>query len=82
MNKRIIFDIVLLGAVLFTPWWCVAILGFMGAFLWPSYYEILVAGILVDLLYGGTTLPLRGILGLVGAVVIFFSATYAKKVVR
>lgn len=80
--KRAFFDIVLLVAVFYTPWWIVAILAFVGAFIWSSYYEIFICGLLIDLLYGAPAFPLGGIYGLVGSVVIFFTALYARRIVR
>lgn len=82
VRNRIIFDIVLLGAVFYTPWWIVALLAFTFAFLCPSYYEIIIFGILMDILYGAGTLSFGGIVGLLGAMVIFTIASWAKKAVR
>lgn len=82
MRKRIIFDLVLLGAIFYTPWWVVVILAFIGAFIWPTYYEIFIYGLLVDLLYGAHMFFFGGIFGIVGSVVIFSIASYAKKIVR
>ena len=82
MRKRIFFDIILLSAVFYTPWWIVAILAFVGAFFWSSYFEIFVFGILLDILYGAGAFPLGGVYGILGAVAIFITASYAKKIVR
>lgn len=82
MRNRIIFGVVLLVAVFYTPWWVVAILAFMGAFYWPPYFEIFVIGILLDILYGASAFPLGGVYGIIGAIAIFFAASYAKKAVR
>ncbi|MBI5078049.1 MAG: hypothetical protein HZB11_01610 [Candidatus Yonathbacteria bacterium] len=82
MRNRIIFDIVLFCAVFFTPWWFVAALAFLGAFFFSSFYEIIAFGALVDFLYGARALAASGMLGILGAVVIFVLATYMKKIVR
>ena len=82
MKKRVIFDLVLLGAVFYTPWWTVAILASLGAFLLPPYYEIIAFGIIIDILYGARSLSLGGMLGTVAAFIIFLTASYAKKAVR
>lgn len=82
MKRRVIFDLILLGAVFYTPWWIVVFLAFTFAFLYPSYYEIIIFGILMDILYGASTLSFGGIVGLLGAMVIFFIASFAKKAVR
>ncbi|HBB44249.1 MAG: hypothetical protein UW27_C0004G0045 [Parcubacteria group bacterium GW2011_GWA1_44_13] len=82
VRKRIIFDIILLGAVFYTPWWIVAIISFAGAFFWRPYFEIFIFGILLDLLYGASAFPLGGVYGILGALAIFITASYAKKAVR
>lgn len=82
VKKRIIFNLIILGAVFYTPWWFVAILAFIGAYSYNQYYEIILIGALMDLLYGASSLPLGGIYGLLGAIVIFLTATYTKNSVR
>lgn len=82
MRNRIIFSVVLLGAVFYTPWWIVAVLAFMGAFFWTSYFEIFAIGILLDILYGASAFPLGGVYGILGATAIFFIASYARRAVR
>lgn len=82
MKNRIIFNLVLLVAVFYSPWWLVAILGFIGVFLFAQYYEVIVVGLIMDLLYGAPTLPFEGMLGVIAAVIIFYVATYTRKAVR
>lgn len=82
MRNRIIFDIILLGAVFYTPWWIVAVLAFIGAFICPPYFEIFVFGILIDILYGASAFPLGGVYGILGATAIFYIASYARRAVR
>lgn len=82
MKQRIIFGLVLIGAIFYTPWWIVAVLAVAASFLWSPYYEIIGFGLLVDLLYGTSASPLGGTLGLVVAILIFFVGSYAKKIVR
>jgi len=82
MKKRIIFDLILVGAIFYTPWWVVAVLAAIGAFLWPLYYEIIAFGILVDILYGAKTLPFGGVFGTIAAVIIFMTAAFARRAVR
>lgn len=82
MRNRIGFDIVVLAAVFYAPWWGVAILAFIGAFAWPLYYEIIGFGLLLDVLYGAHTFSFGGISGILAAGVIYFIAVYAKKIVR
>ncbi|MBI5798830.1 MAG: hypothetical protein HZB10_02775 [Candidatus Yonathbacteria bacterium] len=82
IRKRIIFDLVFLGAIFYTPWWVVVVLGFMGAFLWPQYYEIILFGLLMDLLYGAYALPFWGISGVLVSVLLYCGACYLKGIVR
>ena len=82
MKKRIIFDILLLGAVFYAPWWVVVIFAFVGAFMWPPYYEVIAFGVLLDLLYGSHVLALGGMLGLFVAVAILLVAAHVRKAVR
>lgn len=82
MKKRIIFDLILAGAIFYAPWWFVLVFAAMGAFIWPMYYEIIAFGVLVDLLYGTKSLPFGGIFGTIAAVLIFVAGAYAKKSVR
>lgn len=82
MTKRIFFTLLLLGAIFYTPWWVVAIVAFVGAFLFPFYYEIILAGILFDVLYGISAHPVRGVLGLLVAIVLFVVARRLKRAVR
>lgn len=82
MKTRIFFDLILLVAVFYTPWWVVAVFGFIGAFYFPPYYEVIVTGLLIDILYGANSFPLGGVYGILGAVAIFFIASYTRKAVR
>ena len=82
MTKRIFFNLLLLGAIFYAPWWAVAVIAFVGAFLFPSYYEIILAGVFFDLLYGISAHPMRGVLGLIVALVLFVVARYFKQAVR
>lgn len=80
--KRIIFDIALFFAIFYLPWWVIVIAGFWGAFTFSFYYEIIVAGLLLDILYGARLLALEGIYNTIFAVGIFLVASYSKKAVR
>lgn len=82
MKKRIIFDLILFGAIFYLPWWIVAVLAFIGAFVWPMYYEIIAFGVIVDVLYGANSSTFAGMTSVLGAVVILFAASYARKAVR
>ena len=49
---RILADIILAGSVLFLPWWASLLIGSAFFFAFDFYYELLIAGLLADLLYG------------------------------
>lgn len=51
-TTRIITDIVLLLCVLFTPWWVTLLLATIAAFSYPTFIEIIIIGVLLDLLFG------------------------------
>lgn len=82
MRKRIIFNLVLVAAIFYTPWWVVAPLALFGAFLCAPYYEVVAFGVLVDILYGASSFPFGGVYGLAMAIAIFFAGLYIKKIVR
>lgn len=82
MMKRIFFDLLLLGAIFYTPWWVATPLAFLGAFLFNPYYEIFAFGAVIDLLYGTPTSALRGTVGVVGSVGLFLIGILAAGVVR
>jgi len=71
--KRIIFDLFLLGTIFYAPWWLPAIIAIFGAFYFHSYYEIMGAGILLDILYatGESSLPFFNVLGFLFGTVSF-----------
>lgn len=82
MIRRIIFDLVLLGAIFYTPWWVAVPIALLGAFLFTSYYEIFAFGVFIDLLYGASATMLHGYLGIVGATVFYFVGEFARGLVR
>jgi|TARA_B100001964_G_C13958347_1_gene476504 hypothetical protein len=49
--RAIAFLILFLSVVLF-PWWVFFILGVLGTFFFPKYYEFIFAAFFFDLLYG------------------------------
>lgn len=82
MRNRIVFDLVLLASVFCMPWWFIVIMGLVGAFLWGPYYELVGFGLIVDLLYGASSLPLSGVVGVITAALIIVIGSVARKVVR
>ncbi|MDB4983844.1 MAG: hypothetical protein JWM20_23 [Patescibacteria group bacterium] len=53
MIRRILWDIVLLILVFMAPWWVSLCVGIGGAVLFPWYVEIVLAGAIIDAIYGG-----------------------------
>lgn len=49
---RIALGMLLFGAVFFLPWWIALIVVVIGSMVWPIYYESIVAGGILDMLYG------------------------------
>lgn len=82
IKRRIILDLLLVVAVFYTPFWVVAFLAFLGVFFCPPYYEIFIFGLLLDILYGASSFTLGGLYGILGAIVIFSTASYARMAVR
>lgn len=82
VKKRIIFDLVLLIAIFYVPWWVIGIAAFIGVFMYPLYYEIIIVGVILDILYGAHLYPISGTYNTLSAIVIFFVASYLRKAVR
>lgn len=54
--RRVVFDCVLLLSIFLLPWWLVMVVGMIGVIIFGGFYEFIVAGIVLDLLY----LPIEG----------------------
>ena len=52
ISKRIIADIVLFLLILVAPWWLSISFALVSLLYFKSYYEFIIAGFLVDMLYG------------------------------
>jgi hypothetical protein len=65
-GKRFFFNITVIALLLLTPWWFALAFAIMGTIFFPWYYELLLAGIIFDLLYGGTATSLESGFGLIG----------------
>lgn len=52
MFIRICADIFLFLSILFLPWWCSLLFCIYAVFFFSSYYEVIAAGFLIDMLYG------------------------------
>ncbi|PJB83795.1 MAG: hypothetical protein CO088_00770 [Candidatus Yonathbacteria bacterium CG_4_9_14_0_8_um_filter_46_47] len=54
MTRRIIVDIVVILSIFCAPlWWITVCLLVFATFFFKRYYEIILAGLILDLLYGG-----------------------------
>lgn len=82
MRKRIIFDIIILSLVFCAPWWLVFLLAIIGAYIWSSYYEVIVVGMLLDVLYGGSTLYFGGVVYTVSSLIMYFIVSFLRSIVR
>jgi len=49
---RITLDALLFGAVFFLPWWVALVLVIIGSIFFFAYYESIIAGGILDMLYG------------------------------
>lgn len=49
---RIFFDSILFLSLFVAPWWVSSILALAGVFFFGNFYEIIVAGFIMDLVYG------------------------------
>lgn len=82
---RIAVDALLLFAVFFAHWAVVLVIGVIGIFLFPRYGEVVLAGILLDVLYGGGlvfgVLPYT-ILYTVITMLLFGAGVYLKQFIR
>ena len=82
MLKRISFDVLLLVMVLYFPWWVAALGAFTGAFLFASYYEIFLFGVLFDIIYGVPSAMPHGLMGIIGATIFYFLGSLSRNYIR
>lgn len=52
LAKRILLGVVLLISLFFCPWWLTTLLGLAGLIYFKNYYEVAVAALIFDLVYG------------------------------
>ena len=81
---RILFDLLFLLCVAFLPWWAVLIVGAVGLSVFSSFYEMLIAGIIIDSLYAPAGARPYGIQCVASAVaaILFVSAEVLKRRLR
>ncbi len=80
--RRYIIAIVVIISAFALPWWVPAIVSLYGALRFPLFLEALVAGVIVDVLYGTHTI--LGIPGFVSlcALVLIVVATFIRSHIR
>jgi len=61
MTSRILLNIAIISSVFYFPWWLVATLVVIGAFLFDGFYEMIFIGFLLDVLYGARAEEFYGI---------------------
>lgn len=74
LSKRVAYGIILIASIFLLPWWITLFVGVIGVFMFGRYYEMVVAGLVLD----ATFLP-PGEYGRIFASVVFllvFSGTY------
>jgi hypothetical protein len=49
---RILYTVVLLLSLIFLSWWLFLLIGILGTFLFPKYYEFVIFSFFFDLVYG------------------------------
>lgn len=78
---RIILDILLAASIFFAPIWVTLILAVTAFFLFNNFYELIIAGLLVDLMYGAPEARYGGFLFVtfISSIVLFFILTITKK---
>ncbi len=82
--KRLAANLIVLGSVIFLPWFISAILVVIFYFVFDRYYEGVIAGFLMDSLYG---IPRSAFYGFEGIATLasgfaFLMSLYIKSVVR
>ncbi len=84
MTIRILITLFFVALILYSPWWMVLFGVTLGAFYFKNYYEIIILGVVFDLLYGAQSgfMAGYGIIGVVGAFVVFVIIEKIKKELR
>lgn len=81
MMKRALFDITLFLTILFAPWWLALLIAIYGVFYFTFYYEVLVFGVLYDVLYGTMDSGIFGF-GITGFLVSFVLFIFINRLKR
>jgi len=82
MIKRVLFDLLLLSLIFFVSWWTILVLIAVGVFKFPAYFEAILFGVIIDLLYGTVVSFGSGVIGLFSALFVFIVMVRVKYAVR
>lgn len=74
MYKRVILDLALLGVLFFLPWYCGVILAAILLVTFKHYWEVIIAGLILDALYSLSGVNIYTHFGLF---TVIFSALFA-----
>ena len=81
---RIVIDIVLFLSAILSPWIITVIIAIYGTLLIPRFYEFVIAGLIIDLLYGAQVNSFYNFqyMFLVSSIAAFMILEYLKRFVR
>ena len=79
---RIFADITFVLALLFMPWQVLFVLGIFGTFFFPYFIEVIIVGVLFDMLYAPVGVEFTVLAGTIFGVLAYGSIEYAKIYLR
>jgi hypothetical protein len=82
MATRFLIDAGLIILFFITPWWIPFLIAVALVFYYPSYYEIIVLGFAIDILYGAPTENFYGftfVATLVGLTILLISSPLRRR---
>jgi len=82
ISARVATNVLLLFCLLFAPWQITLGLGIVVAFIFPNFLELIIAGVLFDLLYAPEGIAFTVFLGTISSVMLYGSIEYAKTHLR
>ena len=81
---RSVFLLLMLAGIFLFPWWLSAIVALAGSIMFKPYYEVLLAGLIYDLLYAAPTDKFFGFVfvGLAAAFLFFIAGIFINRHIR
>ena len=78
---RIIFDSILFISLFIAPWWASFMLAFAGIFFFTNFYEIILAGLIMDIVYGAGSSGVFDVpfISTLAGVLLFTGGSFVKK---